>query len=654
MVRIHSASAALVLVTLAASTAFAGAPPLAAAAAPSVLTGVVRDDVGKVLEGVEVLVLPREGTPPTALLRAVSDAGGRFFLESLSPGVYRVAAVKTGYIAALGVVNTTLRSSIDLVLRPIPKEGQPGSEKVLDDLKWTLRDPPRSILREIDPGAMLATQRSSGAREFAARMQEFLRGEVDQVLAVGSWRGGPSSAPSTLAGNETRMRFAGTLGDRGAIQLRGRHGSLDSASSPSTASAVSRGASDVDVDLSYDTGVDENLAMRAFYSAGDLTVDDRSGSPGGRQSQRSWGYDATWRKQVDASSNVALQVGFQDASLAPGQASASWDPLAGDAQNRAIGAEGSYQNLVGDGHLVRLGVRAQRLMLQAPDVRVGRDNGGLALDGATGWNLLIDSDDQWSVTRPFALTYGVTVRQGFEGTDVTTLAPRVGGLLVAGRVETSFAVSYVADAALAARSPYGYDVQWKGRLDPTFSLLAGAAYVPSRADTWGGSSLAADLGSVYLSDGLESDRYLAVGFERIASSAAVSFRVARGRAEGSLAPVLDEVPVAVLSDRALDYDAARLGVRVPRAGSEVALEYRSTREEVSLDEPDRPQALRTLDLAFAQELARFAGGRASCRLLVTARTALGGAAPVGAAEATDAGRFVAEHKRIGAGVSLAF
>jgi hypothetical protein len=147
--------------------------------------------------------------------------------------------------------------------------------------------------------------------------------------------------------------------------------------------------------------------MRAFYSAGDLELTDRVGVAGvaTRQGQRSWGYDAKWRKQVDASSRVALRVGYHDANLDLGQGIAvGWDPAQGDASNWAIGAEGSYENLVGDGHLVRLGVRAQRLSLSVPTARLGRSTGAFALDGATGWSLLVDSEDQWSVAGPIAVT----------------------------------------------------------------------------------------------------------------------------------------------------------------------------------------------------------------------------------------------------------
>jgi len=461
------------------------------------------------------------------------------------------------------------------------------------------------------------------------------------------------------------MRFAGALGERGAIQVHGRHGSLDSSSPPSSTGAVSRGASDVDVDVSYDTSLDASLAMRAFYSTGDLAVGDRPGLPGTgvRQSQRSWGYDATWRKQVGASSHIALQIGFHHANLDLGQGSAvGWDAAQGEGWNRAIGAEGSYENVVGDGHLVRLGLRAQRLSLSVPGARLGRANGTFALDGATGWSLLIDSEDQWSVSGPVAVTYGLALRQGFHAPQ-TTLAPRVGGSLTAGRMEARAEVSYFATTGDAPgragasppdHSPYGYEAELKVRLDPTLTLRGTASYVPSRANVWGGQDIAQDLETLYIADGFASDRFVAVDLERVASSATVYFRVAHGRAEGALAPALDDVPVVLLSDRALDYDAVRLGVKAPRVGSAVSLEYRAIREHAAAAGVLETDALRTVALEFAQELVRFAGGRASCRLLLTARSALGPGSIASEADPDDARRIVAEHKRIGAGVSLAF
>jgi hypothetical protein len=655
MVSFRSAAAFLLL---AAASSVAGAPSAEAAQGAAALSGFVRDDAGGALEGVEVLVLAPEGRTGESMLRAVSDAGGRFVVGLLPSGVYRVAAIKSGYVAALGRVNTALRSTVDLVLRPVPKDGQSGAERVQDDLSWTLRVPPHSILRELDERALLASADTGSRRGFGARIQDAVRGEVDHMVALGSWRPGSAGASSNLEGNETRMRVGGTLGERGAIQVRGRRGNLDSASPRSAPGALSRGASDVDVDLSYDTAVDESLAMRAFYSTGNLEVTDRLGVAGGavRQSQRSWGYDAKWRKQVDASSRVALQVGFHDANLdVGGTEDLGFSPEPGDAATRAIGAEGSYENLVGDGHLVHLDVRAQRLSLSAPGARLGRSSGSFALDGPSGWSLLVDSGDRWSVSSPIAFTYGLTVTQGFDGQPSTTLAPRVGGSWTAGRVEATAVVSYFATAvAEPGPSPYGYAVELKTHLEPSLTLRGTATYLPSRATVGGFREATQGPEMLYISDGFVSDRFVELELERVASSATVSFRVARGHVEGVLAPALGDVPVVLLAERELDYEAARLGVSAPRAGSAVALEYRGMRDRGDAAGVASAGAVRTVGVDFAQDLVRFAGGRASCRLLLTARSALGPASTASDVDAADAQSFVADHRRFGAGVSLAF
>ncbi len=665
MVSFRSAAAALIL---AAASAAVVTPPAAAPGVATMLSGFVRDEVGGALEGVEILVLSPEGRGDGALLRAVTDAGGRFLLGSIPPGVYRVAAIKSGYVATFGRVNTVLRSSVDLVLRPVPKNGETGSEKVLDDLSWTLRVPPQSILRELDESAIVASSGgSSGARTFAARVQDSVRGEVDHMVALGSWRPGSSGPSSNLEGNETRMRLGGDLGERGAIQVRGRRGSLDSASPRSSPGAVSRGASDVDVDVSYHTAADESLAMSAFYSSGDLEVTDRLGVAGGavRQSQRSWGYDAMWRKQVDASSRVALQVGYHDANLDVDYGEAvGWIPTSGDAASRAIGAEGSYENLVGDGHLVHVDVRAQRLSLAVPGARLGRARGSFALDGASGWSLLIDSGDRWSISSPIAVTYGLALTQGFDGQPLTTVAPRVGGSWTAGHMEAMAEVSYFATAGTAAEptgvrrsstpSPFGYDVEVKAHLDSALTLRGTATYLPSLATVSSGREVPQGAEILYVSDGFVSDRFVAIELERVAPSATVSFRVARGHVDGLLAPSLDDVPVVLLADRELDYEAARFGVTAPRAGTVVALEFRSVRDRADVAGVDATGSVRTIALEFAQDLVRFAGGRASCRFLLTARSALGPASIATEVDSVDARQIVADHRRLGAGVSLAF
>jgi hypothetical protein len=66
-------------------------------------------------------------------------------------------------------------------------------------------------------------------------------------------------------------------------------------------------------------------------------------------------------------------------------------------------------------------------------------------------------------------------------------------------------------------------------------------------------------------------------------------------------------------------------------------------------------ALKTVAVELAQDLVRLGGGRATCRLLLAARTAFDVEdAAAGGIEAGEARRFAALQQRINAGISLAF
>jgi len=643
--------ASLVVLALATGTAAAATPSSIA----STLSGVTRDDLGHAIAGVEVVVLSNtdEGS---ALRSAVSNAQGRFVLAAIAPGVYRIAAIKPGYLASIGRVNTLLRGSVDLVLRPIPAPGEPGAEKVASDMSWVLRLPTRSILQELGASSALDDGESGGTRAFAARVQDKVTGQVDHVVARGSWRNDDAGGSSSLEGAETRMRLGGSIGERGNITVTGARGSLDGASQAS-APAVSRDAGSVDVDVSYDTSDDTNVAMSAYYARGDVEVGGTTQSPkGGRQNQRSWGYDARWQKQMDASSQVAVDVGYHDASLAvDGLASLPWDATQ-DGTNRALAAQGTYEAPAADHHLMRLGVRAHRLD-QSSDVRFVRAGYPSLLDGTAGWTVLLDGEDRWAPDGSFAMAYGVAVRQGIDGPLGTTVTPRVAaswtGRKLSARGEVSYLSSFGPESTDAA--PLGYDVRLEAPLSPTVRGIASASYVPLLADRWeGGPGMQA---GVFVTDGRASDQMISLGVERVAVSGTLSLQVARGRADGALAPSIDDgLPFVVLGDRAIDYDAVRFGTKVARAGSHVAVEYRAMRESADVPAGAAPAtALKTVAVELAQDLVRLGGGRATCRLLLAARTAFDVEdAAAGGIEAGEARRFAALQQRINAGISLAF
>ncbi|MDQ7008485.1 MAG: carboxypeptidase-like regulatory domain-containing protein [Acidobacteriota bacterium] len=124
------------------------APVLAVGGAPRgrVLRGVAVDPAGHRLAGVEiVLTSERAGTrTDSGPLTVRSDAKGRFALAGLTPGSYRIVAVKGGYSVLVGKVDTLVRDFLEIILQPSGPPAPPGSRP--RGSAWALRLPQRDRL----------------------------------------------------------------------------------------------------------------------------------------------------------------------------------------------------------------------------------------------------------------------------------------------------------------------------------------------------------------------------------------------------------------------------------------------------------------------------------------------------------------------------
>ena len=112
------------------------------------LAGTVRDAVGGLLSGVEILFVRSnvDTFVPTAVVQ--SDKAGTFRVDQLAPGVYRYAALKQGYRTLVGQVDTMVEDSIHLVLRPAESVDDADRPK---DASWVLRLPRRGMLNDTEP-----------------------------------------------------------------------------------------------------------------------------------------------------------------------------------------------------------------------------------------------------------------------------------------------------------------------------------------------------------------------------------------------------------------------------------------------------------------------------------------------------------------------
>lgn len=682
--------------TLAVGFAMLLAPLLLSGAAPVAafplvnndadLQGIARDAVGRVLSGVEILVLA-DGRSGAIVTSAVTDDRGRFRIPSIPPGLYRVAAIKQGYLAQVTRVNTYLRTSFDLVLRPVPRPGEPGGELVTPSSSWMLRLPPRSVLRETDPSDLLASTVPSrlpvapapafDASAPTASAVPDVRGQVQHLVALGRESGGGSASSSGVVGGETSIRLTGAIGQRGSVSFSGRRDSIESSDRP-LESPGRRRETGLAFDLSYDTGNDGSIDVTAFYAQGDVrySAPVEIVDPVG-EGHRSWGYDATYRRQLDAVTRVAVQFGYADASLRLPEP--FLDPAIGpghaNVTNRSVGAEGTYETVAGDRHQIRVGMRARRLDLAVPWVRSAAGTTFLGVPGAAGLSVRVDAEDQWAVTGPITVAYGFSLVQALEGREASLVVPRAGiawnGARTAVRLSASHytLMTWQTGAggeslevvepvdALHPERPWGYEAEVEVPLPATLRVRGRVEYTPVQdATALSGDALLDARPPMFVSGARAADRRTSVTLTRPSRRSDVFLEVVEGEVRGLLAPsaALD-LPVQILDEREIDYRSARAGVRAAASGTDVSVEYRSSSELPRAPlAHEAPFVSEYWELVFGQSLLRSSRIGASCRVLISARWAPEVRGGADSLDVERARRIAAFNHRWAAGVLVSF
>ncbi len=656
---------------LCASVLLAGNVAVTAAIGVAGVHGVVRDTLGGAVGDVEILFLDAEVSAAPAV-RVLSDADGRFSVASLVPGLYRVAAVKRGYRVYLGEVDTVLRSTLDVVMHPLPRPGEPGSEWVPPSAAWALRVPRRGLLQDVEAESLLAARFASAEHApDASLLGDSLQGQVEQSFAIaaakpGDWSGG-------VQGTETRMRLDGLVGERARLSLGGHRTRLDDGV---TAAPARRDSSGVRLGLHYQTSLDTDLSVNAFYGRRDFDLAPSSDAGGSlATAERSWGYDAAWSKQLSSLSRLELGVEYRDASVelpAVGSASAPGGPSA--VTNRTVGATGSYVGIPGPGHEVKLAFRARYIDLPLATSRPATIESAAFPGDNAGFSVGLNAEDSWSVAAPWTLVYGMGYRHVLADRDLAVLVPEVGGVYAAGPLAMRVVVSYHASSSwdrpavqtLDVRDPvhenaFGYEAGIEAAFPAAVRVRGDVAYTPLVGDPFGQTTDATGtLRPMFLSDGTASLHQISGTLTRDAASCSLSLQVRRGSVDGLVAGILPyDAPYQFLTPSHLRFRTTRLGVRVPASGTDVTLEYRRI-----VDRPDdgdplaatRPGTQVQGEVRLLQDLARLDTGATWRFLLVVQVAALDGAERD--SDAPTAPPWYAyvprSHGQINAGVSVAF
>lgn len=636
--------------------------------------GVVRDVLGRSVAEVEILVLP-EGETFETIGSAVTDDAGRFRVADLPPGTYRLAALKPGYLAVVGRVDTSLKSTLDLVLRPAPRPGEPGHDRVRNDRSWMLRLPERSVLRETDPEQMVAAGGRPGP-DRGPRWAPDLGGQVEHVVAVRR-PGVGSSDGASIDGGETALRLYAGFDSRTSMSLAGRRSRFETAGDSHRAAPAGRlEGTLLRLDVSHETDGAATLDFRAYVDRAEAGLGPVPGGPAleSREGRRSWGYGASWAKQVDRESRVAFEVGFVGAELDLGDgAMHDVAPLTTRSDpaglvNRAASAEGRYESMAIDGHRMRVGLRAQMLDLDVPSVRGGQETAFLGIVGNDGYSLHLDVADAWTASPPFALTYGLSVLHAMSGVSSTVLAPKTGVTWSHDRWRAEGTVAYydVASSSYAGRSPgdlgglqpadrWGYDAEVSAGLGAGVRVKAFTRYAPLRMEAldagagWSGDE------ALLAAGGNASDRRTGVTVELQGSENLAYLRVIHGSASGFLADAVSrDLPLRFLADRDVRYSAGEIGTRLGSTGTDVALAIHRIDEQAIGPSPGTAgtdSSVAFVEVTVGQTLARMPRAGASCRLLISGRASVVGD------EGGDSERnrlLAALNDRIGAGVVFVF
>ncbi len=574
--RLHRPYSAVRLLVAVGLVVVASGPGIAGE--PIALAGTVRDGVGSVLNGVEILLvrLPVSSLDPTRVTR--SDPAGRFEIASVVPGRYRLAALKSGYRTFVGQVDAAASASLDVVLHP---SGSLDPAAVPDDPAWALRVPRRGLLHDVDPDLG-----SPSAPQTRDDVDGALGVEVEQYFSLGSGETEGKPDDRELQASETRMTLGSSLGGHGSLRVEGRHQRLGSTSSQDQVETTARQqAASLNMDLSHDTGRDARLAVTGFFNGTDYELSGQAPTAPDTQlhERQTWGYDADWSKQLDSTRRVTVALGMQNTSLVTTLPSAlQADP--GDAvTQRTVAAEGSYASVVSQNHDVEMTLRAQMLRWPTADLEVP----GVWADAeSSSWLVQAEARDTWSVTGPLAVIYGLECRQALAAGEATLVVPQLGGVLSAGPWRASALLAY--HSLVGSRDPgdspaqfrpaerLGYEAEVQLPVARDVHLRGGVSYSPLQFDYVGYSPGSDRLAEhpIYLTDGNAEVREYRLTLVEQRGRSRTYVEAADGRAEGHVMALLSfEGPQPIGPGSRLQYRNGRLGVVFPGSGTDVRVQY---------------------------------------------------------------------------------
>ncbi|MDH3628095.1 MAG: TonB-dependent receptor [Acidobacteriota bacterium] len=618
-------------------------------------SGVIKDTIGNVVHGVEVLVVqPGGGPDPVAVGR--SNRQGRFEFAGLLPGDYRVALLKEGYLTLIASVNTRLDQVLQVVLQPALSSANPDLPVDALSPDWALRLPRRSLLHDVEDTVHIGDLEQGGQPS-----PDALQMSLEQTVSM---RAGATGSPEGHAGNGTRVRLASPVGDRGSVALTAYQERLGGDRS-ATDGHQRFGDSGMTVSMDYETTLDSRLEVNAFYAGQQFGTQLQSSAtiPRERPQQRTWGYDARWSQQLNPSSRLDVSLDYVGTEATQAR-SINGPEMPGDL-NQSVRAAGAYERSTRTNELQ---VAFHARSLDAPS-NLTYGMATPALLGVDGFSVGIDAQDTRKIRGPIALIYGLGYQHALQEGDSALFAPRLGGVWSYGRFSVQTLFSYHAVTEWTDResdlsthftpsSRLGYEVGVELPIVASLTLRGSTAFSPSQMDRFGyDGGLQGPSDPLYLTNGNAAVKESRVALVQDSGPVRAVFEVEHGWAEGTLAAWLpEEMPIRRLENRHMRFDSGQLGLSVVSSGTGILLDYRRTRENGAADDLlASGLKQRALELRLRQRvLPALTGG--DWRLLIAYRRSDLELDSPDSTDDPDTGDAIVAgiHRRVSAGLSVQF
>ena len=630
-------------------------------------SGAVKDTAGKLLAGVEILVIaPTTSSNPVRPVATVrSDAEGRFLVQPLAAGAYQIAAVKRGYRTYIGQVNTRVDQWIQLVLYPQARLDEAGLPTPEDDA-WGLRLPRRNILRETD-AVLPEFEMASARRPTLSNLPINLK--VDQLFKVATDLQRAPQDDSVVQGFETKLDVTVPLGTRGRVSADGSRERLKDSRFFDGSAPTSRESDRLSAQFFYDTSIDTRVRVEAEYAGRSARWSPREGvAPALDHDQESWRGAIGFEKQFDAATHllVALDYAHADLSLPVDQANqvSPLDPLS---SNRAFTGSGTLTRTGERGRRFELDFDVGHLDLSSPNLYATSDRALLHFSGLPGWTGGFRARQTWDLTERFSLIYGIGYRHVVRDTDASLWTPHLGGQLKLEPLQVQWIATYYgvddwstnlspSTDGWAPRRHLGYEAAVEFPLAKNMTLSGSLESLPLTADRLnnGVGDPISFTGPGYVTDGNATLARNRVALTRETPALLLFAELSHAVIDGSVAAVLAyDLPFQAIAERNLGYNGGRLGLRFIPQGTLVTLDLREVRESRNAM-PESDSSQRQVELTLVQDvLQRDDLGR--WRFLMSLSMAEWTAGdPADLRQIASAERFDATDGRLSAGLSLEF